>query len=67
MSTTRKAAIGAAVGILLGAGFVAVWWWAWGCRVCAPGSSPWAFVAFGVAGGAALGAWLGAVQPTPQS
>jgi hypothetical protein len=64
MSTARKAAIGATVGVVLGALFVGAWWWGWGCRVCAPGSSPWTFVAFGIGGGGALGAWLGAEQPS---
>ena len=63
VGTRRKASIGGAVGVGLGAAVVGVWWWGWGCRVCAPGSSPWVFLAVGMAGGAVLGAWLGADQP----
>ncbi len=63
MSTLQKGSIGAASGVLIGAVLVGAWWWGWGCRVCAPGSTPWTFLGVGVGAGGVLGAWLGADQP----
>lgn len=50
--------IGAAVGLALGVAGGGLWWWVWGCRVCAPGMSAVAPVLFAGGVGAIAGAWL---------
>lgn len=45
---------GALLGLLAGG----LWWWIWGCRVCAPGSSPVGPVLFAALFGAAAGPLL---------
>jgi len=49
----------ATIGLLLGSGFGLAWWFLWGCRVCAPGSTPWGPMIFSTVMGAVLGEVLG--------
>lgn len=55
--------IGMAFGTVMGGVIGAVWWFVWGCQVCAPGGEAFAPIVVSVIVGALAGAWVAEAPP----